>query len=92
MKLEKLSRLLSAQDISAQNANTQAQEQAKVASADSAAAAVSNEAVKVAKDFGGESDSARSARVLELRKLVAEKNYQPDSREVAKSIIAELLA
>ena len=96
MKLEKLSRLFTAQDIPAQNSATQVQNQTESSAAGAADPAISGEAVKVSNGFSGITsagiDTDRSARVVELKKAVADGTYKPDSREVAKAVITDLLA
>ena len=98
MKIDKLSNLISSfgqktaanpvDETETQGVNTQQ------ASAQSAQAAQSEEAAKLSSGFGvSESDSAQQTeKVRRLKEQVSSGTYNPDSTEVAKSFLKEIIS
>ena len=93
MKIGKVSSLISSfSQPSAAPAVDETEAQSAGTEAASAQAAQSDEAAKVASNFGlSESDSAQQRdKVQRLKEQVNSGNYNPDSTEVAKAFIKEL--
>lgn len=87
MKLDKLTRLISALNEPAQRVPTED----KNASSNAEVIASSTEAVTFS-DGLAEGAEARSRRVQDIKAQVEAGTYKPDSREVAKSLVKELFA
>lgn len=91
MKLEKLNRLFAAYNGATAASSNKPVEEKKIAEA----ANQVDEAVRVARDFGTQAAQASGGneeKVARLREQVQNGTYNPDSREVAKSLMKELFA
>ena len=95
MTVDKLSRLFAALGSSTQS-STPTKENESTEKVPDEGAEGSSEAVNVSKDFGvgnsGGSDSARAAKVQQLKQQVADGSYNPDTRAVAQSVAQELFS
>lgn len=90
MKLGKIDRLFAAYSSNTAASQNKIAEEKQIQNA----AGKVDEAVRVAKDFGSTlaAQEAKSERVAQLKEQVRNNTYNPDTKEVAKSLIRDLFA